>query len=83
MMQVRGVENLVQAHRQDLMETAGSHRATRPAPVPTSESGATPRSATGFPVAGGRAVRRLRAPRLGAWMIHFGTRLGGASVRTS
>jgi hypothetical protein len=85
MTQLRGVENLVQGHQRDLMATAGSHRATRPAsaPVPESEWGATQRSAAGLPVAGGRTVRRLRAPRLGAWMIHFGTRLGGASVRTS
>ena len=41
------------------------------------------RSAAGLPVAGGRAVRRTLAPRVGAWLIDFGTRLGGASIRTS
>jgi hypothetical protein len=44
---------------------------------------ATQRSAAGIPVTGGRAVRRAVAPRIGAWLIHFGTRLGGATVRTS
>jgi hypothetical protein len=28
-------------------------------------------------------VHRAVAPRLGAWLIEFGTKLGGASMRTS
>jgi hypothetical protein len=44
---------------------------------------ATQRSAAGIPVTGGRAVRRALAPRIGAWLIDFGVRLGGATVRTS
>jgi len=41
------------------------------------------RSVTGIPVTGGRAVHRAVAPRLGAWLIEFGTKLGGATIRTS
>jgi hypothetical protein len=82
MIQARGVEFLVEQHRQELISQAGSGRARRTAPG-ASERSATQRSAAGFPVTGGRAVRRAVAPRFGAWLISFGTRLGGATVRTS
>ena len=77
------LEDQVRAHQRDLLNSAGSRMASRWAAAEMSESGATQRSAAGIPVAGGRAVRRVRAPRLGAWLIDFGTRLGGASIRTS
>ena len=48
-----------------------------------SDAGPTQRSAAGLPVTGGRAVHRAVAPRLGAWLIEFGTKLGGATIRTS
>jgi hypothetical protein len=41
------------------------------------------RSAPGLPVTGGRAVHRAVAPRVGSWLIEFGTKLGGATIRTS
>jgi hypothetical protein len=83
MMQGRALEDQVRAHQSDLMAVAGPRRASRRRTAEMSDSGATQRSAAGIPVAGGRAVRRARAPRLGAWLIDFGTRLGGASIRTS
>ena len=83
MMQGRALEDQVRAHQSDLMAVAGPRRATRRRTAEMSDSGATQRSAAGIPVAGGRALRRIRAPRLGAKLIDFGTRLGGASVRTS
>jgi hypothetical protein len=83
MIQVRALETQVRAHQQELMNTAGSHRASRAGTAQTSAPDATQRSAAGIPVTGGRAVRRVRAPRLGAFLIDFGTRLGGASIRTS
>ena len=82
MIQARGVEVLVEQHRQELVGQAGPVRARRPVST-RSESSATQRSAAGFPVTGGRAVRRAVAPRFGAWLIEFGTRLGGTTVRTS
>ena len=83
---------LADEHRRELVDDARSHG--RPAHKnPTHENAdnveqqsilsATQRSAAGIPVTGGRAVRRAVAPRLGAWLIDFGTRLGGATVRTS
>jgi hypothetical protein len=38
----------------------------------------TQRSATGLPVAGGRAVRRPLGSHVGNLLIRMGTRLGGA-----
>jgi hypothetical protein len=82
MIQTRAVQSQADAHRRDLLASAGPRRADRRklthGGVPS-----TQRSATGFPVPGGRAVHRGVAPRLGAWLIEFGTKLGGASVRTS
>src|ERR1700722_4359662 len=83
MIQGRAVESMASAHRQDLLETAGGRRVSHRPAASTSEPRATQRSAAGIPVPGGRAVHRVRAPRVGAWLIDFGTRLGGASIRTS
>jgi hypothetical protein len=82
MMQARGVEFLVEQHRQELMGQAGARQVVRPASAQSQDS-ATQRSAAGIPVTGGRAVRRAVAPRVGTWLISFGTRLGGATIRTS
>jgi hypothetical protein len=82
MIQTRGVESLVDLHQQELISQAGSGRARRSGPTKRHDR-ATQRSAAGLPVAGGRAVRRAVAPRFGAWLIDFGTRLGGTTVRTS
>jgi hypothetical protein len=82
MIQTRGVESLVDLHRQELIRQAGSGRSRRSGGSKRRDS-ATQRSAAGLPVTGGRAVRRAVAPRFGAWLIHFGTRLGGTAVRTS
>ncbi len=82
MIPTRGVESLVDLHRQELISQAGSARSGS---VGSSkrQHRATQRSAAGLPVTGGRAVRRAVAPRFGAWLIGFGTRLGGTTVRTS
>jgi hypothetical protein len=82
MNQTRGVETLVDLHRQELISQAGPVVARRISP-PKSHHRAAQRSAAGPPVTGGRAVRRAVAPRFGSWLIEFGTRLGGATVRTS
>jgi hypothetical protein len=82
MIQTQAVQSLADAHRRDLMASAGSRRVRR-GEVATSDVGVVQRSAPGLPVTGGRAVHRAVAPRLGAWLIEFGTRLGGATVRTS
>jgi hypothetical protein len=81
MIQTRGVEALVELHRQELISQAGPVRSHRSG-VSRSQNRAAQRSAAGVPVAGGRAVRRAAAPRFGAWLIEFGTKLGG-TVRTS
>jgi hypothetical protein len=82
MIQARGVEFLVEQHRQELLSQAGSRSFRRPAPS-VGQSSVTQRSAAGIPVTGGRAMRRAVAPRVGSWLIAFGTRLGGATMRTS
>ena len=82
MIQTRAVQSQADAHRRDLMASAGPRRVSRGEAV-TMEPVARQRSATGLPVPGGRAVPRAVAPRLGAWLIEFGTKLGGATVRTS
>jgi hypothetical protein len=81
MIQNRAVQSQADAHRQDLMASAGPRRVHR-REVAAQET-AMQRSATGLPVPGGRAVHRAVAPRLGAWLIEFGTKLGGATIRTS
>ncbi len=71
------------AHRQDLLTSAQTHRRGRRGGAGNGQAPATRRSASGFPVGGGRAVSRALAPKLGAWLISAGTKLGGASMRTS
>ena len=83
MIQTRAVQSQADAHRRDLMSSAGPRRATRGGGCKASGARAVQRSATGLPVPGGRAVHRAVAPRLGAWLIEFGTKLGGATIRTS
>jgi hypothetical protein len=80
MIQTR-VASLVDQHREELLRQAGSR--SRRSGLSKRQYGATQRSAAGLPVTGGRAVRRAVAPRFGAWLIDFGTKLGGATVRTS
>jgi hypothetical protein len=82
MIQSRAAQSQADAHRRDLMASAGPRRTGRGG-VAAHATAATQRSATGFPVPGGRAVHRAVAPRLGAWLIEFGTKLGGATIRTS
>ena len=82
MIQTSAVQSQADAHRRDLLSSAGPRRASRGG-TKTSEARATQRSATGLPVTGGRTVRRAVAPRLGAWLIEFGTKLGGATISTS
>ena len=83
MIQARAVQTQADTHRRDLVASAESHRAARDRLQQSCEVGTAQRSATGVPVTGGRAVHRAMAPRLGSWLISFGTRLGGATVRTS
>jgi hypothetical protein len=82
MIQTQAVQSLADAHRRDLMASAKSRRAVR-GEAAASDVGVVQRSAPGLPVTGGRAVHRAVAPRLGSWMIEFGTKLGGAKIRTS
>ena len=83
MIQARAVHSQADAHRRDMMMGSGPGRSGRRPVGESGDPGAAQRSASGPPVAGGRAVRRAVAPRVGAWLIDFGTRLGGATVRTS
>ena len=75
---------MVEAYRRDLARTAG---ARRPRAVRVSRPVARPKvthhPATGLPVSDGRAVRGVVRPKVGSWLIRAGTRLGGASMRTS
>ena len=82
MTQTRGVESLVDMHQHELISQARPVR-SRPTRPSRRQHRATQRSAAGVPVTGGRAVRRAVAPRFGAWLIEFGTRLGGTPVQTS
>ena len=81
MISVNAVHSQAEAHRQDLRASAGPRR-IRSVQHKTIEPAAQ-RSAAGNRESGDRAVRRSVAPRVGTWLIEFGTRLGGASVRTS
>jgi hypothetical protein len=84
MIQARAVQAQADSHRRDLMASAGPRRKARAGGNEgTNDPRATQRSAAGLPVTGGRAVRRAVAPRLGAWLIEAGTKLGGATIRTS
>jgi hypothetical protein len=82
MIQTRAVQSQADAHRRDLVASAVPRRSSR-GDVAAPEAAAMQRSATGLPVPGGRAAHRAVAPRLGAWLIEFGTKLGGATIRTS
>ena len=83
MIQTQAVQSLADAHRRDLMASARSRRVVRGEAAVASDAGVVQRSAPGLPVTGGRAVHRAVAPRLGSWLIEFGTKLGGATIRTS
>jgi hypothetical protein len=74
---------MVDMHRRELQRVAGAGSMSGRPEAGSDEAGATQRSAAGVPVSGGRAVRRAVAPRLGAWLIHAGVRLGGTSVQPS
>ena len=83
MSDARAMQSLAETHRRELLALAGSPRASRHKGRRPSGLTATQRSDAGFPVTGSRAARRPVAHRFGAWLIQVGTRLGGASVRTS
>ena len=83
MIQARAIQSQADAHRQALAASAAPRRGTPGGAGVAGAAGATQRSAAGLPVTGGRAVRRTVAPRIGSWLIGLGTRLGGATVRTS
>lgn len=83
MIQAKAVQSLADAHRRDLMASARPRRPAGRHSAHGHDPRATQRSAAGLPVSGGRAPRRAMAPRVGAWLIEFGTRLGGATVRPS
>jgi hypothetical protein len=83
MMQTRTVHFLADEHRRELIADARLSRGSAHKVQQQDISSATQRSAAGIPVTGGRAVRRAVAPRIGAKLIDFGIRLGGATVRTS
>ena len=84
MIQIKAVQSQADAHRRDLMASAAPRRVERrSATAVKSEVRATQRTSTGLPMTAGRTGRRAVAPRLGAWLIEFGTRLGGAKIRTS
>jgi hypothetical protein len=78
MIQAKAVQSQAEAHQRDLMNSAGPRRVARGG-VAAGDVRATHGPATRSRVPGSRAV----APRLGAWLIEFGTKLGGAKIRTS
>jgi hypothetical protein len=89
MIQGWAMEERARAHREALIAEAQvrSVKVRRRAAVSTPTSVAvksTQGSVTGIP-SGGRAVRRPGpvGQRIGSWLIEAGTRLGGASIRTS
>jgi hypothetical protein len=89
MIQGWAMEERARDHREALMAEARvrsvkvRRRAVVIAPTPVAVK-SSQGSVTGIP-SGGRAVRRLGpvGQRVGSWLIEAGTRLGGASVRTS
>ena len=83
MSDARAMQSLAEAHRRELLALAGSRRVSRQNVRRSSGPSTTQRSDAGLPVTGARAVRRPVAHRFGAWLIELGTKLGGASVRTS
>ena len=83
MISMRAVHSQADAHRHDLVAVAEPRHIGRTKTNSSNSEPASQRSVAGLPVAGDRAVRRAIAPRVGNWLIEFGTRLGGATVRTS
>lgn len=83
MSDARAMQSLAEAHRRELLALAASRRVSRQNVRRSSGASATQRSDAGLPVTGSRAVGRSVTHRFGAWLIELGTRLGGASVRTS
>jgi hypothetical protein len=84
MIQTRAVQSQAEAHRKDLAASAVSRRSHHAVDrAAAAGPAATQRSAAGLPVTGGRAMRRAVVPRIGSWLIGLGTRMGGASIRTS
>ncbi len=83
MIQARAVQSQAEAHRRDLTTSASTRRDPQRSVTRASVTGPTSRPAAGLPAPDGRRMRRSVAPRLGSWLIGLGTRLGGASVRTS
>ena len=83
------MDRQVEAHRRDLATMASIRRSERPEmqpDAPPAASGPAARHpAPGLPIAGGRVSRRTHplGERVGSWLIQAGTRLGGASIRTS
>jgi hypothetical protein len=72
MMEMNAMQEMAEAHRRQLLDSARSLRAgATKSPADLSE----------------RAVRQRHRPaprqRVGSWLIQAGTRLGGASIRTS
>jgi hypothetical protein len=83
MIQARMTGARADAHRQDLLMSADTQRRTRSRTPEGRHTAPTHRSASGFPVAGGRAVGRSLTARVGGWLISVGTRLGGAQMQTT
>ncbi len=79
MIQARAVHSQADAHRKELMTSSTGRR-----PVESIGEQARMQRPAGGPAGHGRrSPRKALAPRVGAWLIDFGTKLGGASVRTS
>jgi hypothetical protein len=83
MIQTRAVQSLADAHRRDLLASAGRRRGGGPGAEGSVGAGAMPPSEAGRVASRGPGGHRALAPRLGAWLIEFGTKLGGATIRTS
>jgi hypothetical protein len=79
MTQSRAIHSLVDDHRRDLIASAVPRRSVEADGAPA--VGAQRRARR--PVTGGRATRHAVAPRVGSWLIGLGTKMGGASIRTS
>ncbi len=75
MIQARALQSQADAHRGDLVAAAPTRRSSR----------GTPRARVRHQAAGtaARAQRPAVTSRVGSWLIAFGTKLGGTSVRTS
>jgi hypothetical protein len=87
MMQSWSVERMAEQHRQDLSTLSpvgrgARARANKPGPV-LSAVPAQPVRTAQLAAAGTRPVRRPLGQHVGTLLIRAGTRLGGASMRTS